>query len=241
MEFEFVKAECITNNLPILFLHGWGGNKNSFLFLKSYFKDRDLWFISFPGHGGSAEPENITGIEGFAEYVLSFLNEHHIEKVDLVAHSFGGRVALVLLSKHANKFGKVVLTGCAGLKARFNIKIKLKILYFKIKKKLVKLKILPNTVLENSGSADYRALNDKMRNIFKLIINKDLKNYAHSIKNEVLLVWGECDTATPLYMGKKFNKIIKNSSLIVLKNDTHFCFYEEPLRFALILKYFFVY
>ena len=241
MEFELIKAEFPTNNLPILFLHGWGGNKNSFLFLKNYFKDRDLWFISFPGHGNTPEPENIIGIEGFAEYVLSFLKEHHIEKVDLVAHSFGGRVALVLLSKHANMFGKVVLTGCAGLKPKFNIKIKLKIFNFKIKKKLVDFKILPKTILQNSGSDDYRVLTEKMRNIFKLIINKDLKNYARSIKNEVLLIWGEHDTATPLYMGIKLNKIIENSSLIVLKNDTHFCFYEEPWRFALILKYFFVY
>ena len=111
---------------------------------------------------------------------------------------------------------------------------------FKIKKWLVRMKILSPRRLQNAGSEEYRVLSPVMRETFKLDVNQDLSAFARKIENEVLFVWGEKDTATPLWMAKKLNKLVENSSIVVMKNKTHFCFYEEPARFALILRCFFV-
>ena len=225
---------------PLLFLHGWGGNKDSFAFLKKAFYDRDLWFVSFAGHGDSAEPKTPMSVADFAADVLDFVDTHSIEKPDVVAHSFGGRVALVLFALHPEKFGRLLLVGAAGLRPKRKLKTKLKIAKFKIDKWLVGLKLKSKKCLENRGSADYNILSPVMRETFKKVVNENLSKYAKMVKAETLLVWGENDTETPLFMGKKLNKLIKNSALVVLEGKSHFCFYEEPLRFALILQNFFV-
>lgn len=239
MDFDFVKSQNPTKP-PILFLHGWGGDKRSFLFLKNYFFDRDLWFVSFAGHGKSSVPKKPMKVADFAKEIVNFVAEHKIKKPDLVAHSFGGRVALVLCAKNQNAFGRVVLTGCAGLRPKRGFCYYFRVLKFKIKKWLVKLHLIDKKRLNGCGSADYNALCGVMRETFKKVVNEDLKRYAKKVKNETLLIWGEKDDATPLEMGEKLNKFIKNSALVVFYGCSHFCFLEQPVRFALILNYFLV-
>ena len=239
MDCTIIKAKN-PKQKPILFLHGWGGNKNSFAFLKNAFLDRDLYFVSFAGHGKTPPPLKPMKVADFAKDVKDFIEENKIEKPNIVAHSFGGRVALVLASKSPDLFGKIALTGCAGLLPKRKFSYYKKIIKFKIKKWLVFLHLMNKSKLENSGSADYRALSGTMRQTFKNIVNQNLKRNAKKVKNETLLIWGENDAETPIEMGKKLNKCIKNSALIKIKGGSHFCFLEEPVRFALILKYFFV-
>ena len=67
-----------------------------------------------------------------------------------------------------------------------------------------------------------------MRKTFINIVNEDLRKYYKKINAETLIIWGEKDNDTPLKDGKYLNKIIKNSSLIIYKNRTHFSYLEEP-------------
>ena len=57
---------------------------------------------------------------------------------------------------------------------------------------------------------------------------KDVQWNMKKINAETLIIWGEKDNDTPLKDGKYLNKIIKNSSLIIYKNRTHFSYLEEP-------------
>lgn len=239
MDYFVLRAKK-TGKPPILFLHGWGGNKDSFAFLKTSFCDRDLWFISFAGHGGSAEPKIPMTVLDFAHEILEFIEAQNINRPDVVAHSFGGRVALTLFAKYPQKFGRLLITGGAGLRPKRTLKTRLKILHFKLDKHLVKLKLKNKKCLENRGSADYNLLSPVMRETFKNVVSEDLSHYAKQVTSETLLVWGEKDTETPLWMGKKLHRLIKNSELVVLENASHFCFYEQSLRFALILRNYFV-
>lgn len=239
MDFDVIKSTHKNPKTPIIFLHGWGGSKDSFKFLAQEFRERDLWFVSFAGHGNSAQPTTPMHVIDFANQVVEFIQQNNIPKCHLVAHSFGGRVALILLSKHPQLFSQAVLTGCAGLPTK-TAKTRLKIAIFKAKKWLVKLHLKNPKCLQNSGSADYKVLSPTMRQTFKYVVNQNLKPYAKKIQTPTLLIWGQNDSATPLKIGKKLHKYIKNSELIVFLGKSHFCFYEEPLRFALILQYYFV-
>ena len=230
----------VTKKPPLLFLHGWGGSKDSFLFLTDQFTDRDLWFISFAGHGNSPPPEKPMSVTDFANEVFGFVEQNNIHRPDVVAHSFGGRIALVLFATNPEKFGRLLITGGAGLKPKRKIKTRLKIAKFKLDKWLVKLKLKDKNCLVGRGSADYNKLSPIMRETFKKVVNENLACYAKKVQAETLLVWGQNDTETPLFMGKKMNRYIKNSVLVVFNGKSHFCFYEEPLRFALVLKNFFV-
>ena len=58
------------------------------------------------------------------------------------------------------------------------------------------------------------------------------------IENKTLLIYGSLDKETPLYMAKRFNKNIKNSSLFIIKGAGHFCFVEKPDLFNFTVKEF---
>ena len=59
------------------------------------------------------------------------------------------------------------------------------------------------------------------------------------IKVPVLYVFGEKDSATPLYMADILHKGTKDSGLAVMKGTTHFCFCEQPDLFNAIAREFF--
>ena len=70
----------------------------------------------------------------------------------------------------------------------------------------------------------------------KNIVNEDLYKYLKNISNETLIIWGEKDIDTPLKDGLYLNKIIKNSSLIVYKNSSHFSYIDNSYLTNRILE-----
>ena len=70
-----------------------------------------------------------------------------------------------------------------------------------------------------------------MRESFVKIVNEHLEACAKKVKNPVLLVYGENDRETPLYMARRYKKLIAGSRLLVLKNAGHFAFAERVAAF----------
>ena len=145
----------------------------------------------------------------------------------VVAHSFGCRIAVLLANKYPERIEKMVLTGAAGIKPRFNLKVWLKIKLYKLWKKL---KNKGRGFL--TGSADYRNLNTAGKITFQNIIKRDLKQEIKKLTVPTLLIWGKCDKSTPLYMGKLWTRIQKDSILKCYRQAGHFCFVDESIRFT---------
>lgn len=226
-------------NLPIIFLHGWGGNVNSFKLFNNKLKTKTTCvYMDFPPFGKSSNINKPLHIRDYALIVVKLLNKLKIKKVNIVAHSFGGRVALYMASFYKNKVHKMLLTGCAGIKRR-ELKIKLKVLVFKFKKFLSKMHLYSKNKLSQSGSDDYKKLSTTMQQTFKNIVNYDETPILKNITCETLFVWGELDKETPFYFTKIFKKNIKNSEVIVFSKLSHFAYLERPNTFLLILEKFF--
>ena len=106
-----------------------------------------------------------------------------------------------------------------------------------LKKRIKKLtfnilsKFIDKKKLTKFYSKDYLALNPIMQQSFVKIVNEHLDYTLNGISNKTLIIFGEDDRETPLYMAKKLNKNIKNSNLIIIKNAGHFCFIDKPLAF----------
>jgi len=94
--------------------------------------------------------------------------------------------------------------------------------------------------VQKYGSKDYAALDPEMRRTFVKVVNYDQTEKLSSIGNSTLLVWGENDTETPLWMGQKMEKEIPDSALIVLEGGTHFAYLEQLGRFNAIARSFLV-
>jgi len=89
------------------------------------------------------------------------------------------------------------------------------------------------------GSQDYATLsNDIMRTTFNKVINLDLTSKLKDISNSVLLIWGENDIDTPLYMAKKMEKSIKDSGLVTLKNSGHYSYLDDTNRYLIVAETF---
>ena len=86
------------------------------------------------------------------------------------------------------------------------------------------------------SSSDYAAINSNiMRETFSKVISLDLTKNLKYIKSPVLLMWGENDLDTPIYMAKVMEKYIPDAGLVILKNAGHFSYIDASNEFNLIV------
>ena len=205
--------------------------------------------MDFPGHGQSPEPPEVWNVDQFKAQIIALLDEIGAERVDIVAHSFGGRVALLMAAENPERVGRMVLTGCAGLLPKRSGGAQVKQAVFgalkagyesrAVQKLLGKnAEKLTNAIQSHMGSADYRALSGDMRKTFVQVINQDLAWCLPKIKASTLLFWGENDTATPLWMGQQMEKEIPDAGLVVMPGATHFAYLERYPNFLAVVKQF---
>ncbi len=226
----FYDYHCKNTELTDVFLHGWGCNSESLKFCKDFTKNSTL-FLDFPPFGKSGkDPEGWT-IFTYANMVISLCQKLGIKKVNLIGHSFGGRVAIIVSALCKKEVEKLVLVDSAGIKPKRGLKYYIKIYQYKLAKKRKK-------DISKFGSSDYLALSPNMQQVFKSVVNTHLQDFLPQIQAKTLIIFGENDTTTPLYMAKKLKKHIKNSKLVVLPAAGHFCFLDKKLEFVSILKEF---
>lgn len=75
-----------------------------------------------------------------------------------------------------------------------------------------------------------------MRETFVKCVTEYLDYLLPKINHEVLLIWGENDTSTPLEQGKRMKKLLKESALIVVDGAGHYAFLNKPKYVASVIK-----
>jgi len=234
----------------ILMLHGWGCSIQHFLpIAQAMESEYHITVIDFPAHGESGFPPEPWGVADFADCVRQLIIQLGIAPCDIMAHSFGGRVALWLAANAPQLVNRLVLTGCAGIRPPQSEEGRKRAARYRRMKKIYQtMSSIPplRPAAENAlavlrqkhGSADYNALSDEMKKTFVKIINEDLSPLLPRIQASSLLVWGEKDGETPLWMGKKMEREIPDAGLVVFEGDDHFAYLHQWPRFVLVSKAF---
>lgn len=234
---------------PLLLLHGWGAEIDSFapvtIELSKY---RKVYVIDFPGFGKSEEPKRAFEVKDFTEIVKTFIETVIGEKTDIICHSFGGRVTILLSSMYPELVGKIVFTDAAGIKPKRGLRYYTRVYSYKFAKKLAKTRVMKKVFravgfdaekkIKNAGSEDYRKLSGIMRETFVKVVNQDLTPYLKDIKSPSLLVYGENDTDTPVRFGKIMEREIRDAGLVVLEDAGHFSYLDQFPRYISIVKVF---
>ncbi len=234
---------------PVLFLHGWGGCADSFApVFNELSRSRKVYAIDFPGFGESDQPESAYHVDEYMEITAEFMRRMGIEGCDVICHSFGGRVTILLAATYPDMINRAVLTDAAGLIPKRTLKYYIKVYRYKLAKKLIKvrpvkgfLKVLGVDLekkVSSAGSEDYRKLSGIMRQTFVNVVNQDLRPYLKDIKASCLLIYGENDKDTPVYFGEIMEKEIKDAGLVVLKDAGHFSYLDQYPRYMSIVKSF---
>ena len=75
-----------------------------------------------------------------------------------------------------------------------------------------------------------------MRQTMNNVLPADFTDKMPSITAEVLLIWGENDTATPLEHGQIMESLIPNSGLAVIHGAGHFSYADNWPQFSAVLR-----
>jgi len=211
-------------------------------------KSRRVITVDFPGFGQSLDPPSTWKVKDYADLIAAFIQEQKIEPVDIIAHSFGGRVSIYLASHYKKLVGKLILVDAAGLIPKRPISYYIKVYRYKTLKKIANssigsglIKILgidAKSFAKNAGSSDYQMLNETMKKVFVSVVNDDLEPYLTDIEASTLLIWGKDDKETPVYFGETMEKKIKDAGLVVLDNAGHFSYIDRSASFNKIVLVF---
>ena len=235
--------------VPVVFLHGWIKDCKKYLPLYKYFLEEQKYSVfvpDVPGFGKSAEPKDVWSLDNYVELVNEFIEKiwwqnyrGSTQKMVIIGHSFGGRIAIKYSVKYPEKVSKLVLTGAAGIKHNLTIKQKILFILAKMGKILFSIpgisrlqKSAQKILYRASGVKDYYQASPKMKDIMKNVLEEDLTSYLEKIKPATLLVWGKLDKTTLLSDGKTMNQKIKNSKLIIIDDANHSLPYQKPKEFT---------
>jgi len=233
-----VRYASVGRGKPLLLLHGWGSSLDAFADLT---QDLGRFFrvtaFDFPGHGSSDLPATTWTVDDFVELTLELMADLGIARPSVVAHSFGGRVAIKLAAARPDAVDRLVLVDSAGVPPPRTAGRVLRRAASKFANAAARRfgrpgQTIRRAIVRRIASPDY--LNaGPLRDTFLAVVNEDLRPSLRRIACPTLLVWGESDEDTPLADARTMERLIPNASLLVLKNAGHFSYLDQYSRFRL--------
>jgi pimeloyl-ACP methyl ester carboxylesterase len=219
----------------VLALHGW---RRTHLDFAPVFGDRDLdegisaiapdlW-----GFGATPPPPEPWGSDDYARHLVALFEEPGAlaDRVVVVAHSFGGRVAVRLCRLVPDRIERVVLSG-VPLLDRQGRRTRPATAY-RLFRGLHRAGLLGDQRMEairnRYGSADYRAATGVMRDVFVKLLAEQYGEDLASIGCPVELVWGEDDTEVPVEVAVRARDLLADANLVTLPGVGHLVPTEAP-------------
>ena len=105
----------------VLLVHGYGGDRNSWLFLQEPLAARyRVYALDLPGHGTSTKDVGEGSVSVLADAVTGVLDALGAERAHLVGHSMGGAVALAVAAQHPERIASLTLIAPSGFGPEIN-------------------------------------------------------------------------------------------------------------------------
>ena len=231
---------------PVLALHGWGGSIQSFLPVAQQLSSDGyrVHQLDLPGFGQTDPPPDVWGVADYARFVVAYLDGAQLDRVDVLGHSFGGRISLILGADYPQRVRKMVLADAAGLRSTPSLGTQTRTVVAKtVRGVLGGLGLdsvrsrLEDQYRQRYASEDYRTARS-LRETFVRVIEEDLSLFAERIQASTVLIWGDQDADTPLWQGQRLEQLIPDAGLIVFKGAGHFSYLERLSDYIRIVNHF---
>ncbi|MHB1711014.1 MAG: alpha/beta fold hydrolase [Acidimicrobiales bacterium] len=224
--------------VTVVALHGW---RRTHLDFSKVFDHADFSGshaaigLDLFGFGATPAPPEAWGAGEYALHLLPLFDgaDGLAERVVVVGHSFGGRVAVRLAALVPDRIERLVLTS-APLLSREDRSAAPAITY-RLGRRLHRMGLVGDSRMEDlrqrHGSPDYRAAVGVMRGVFLRELAERARSGAADLAAvgcPVDLVWGAEDTDVPVDVAERARESLGSSSLLTLAGVGHLTPTEAP-------------
>jgi pimeloyl-ACP methyl ester carboxylesterase len=220
--------------MKAIVLHGWTYSLERWQEFLELLKKKEIEPIMLNIPGLTSKNDQVWDIEDYVNWLKEIVDKEK-NKVILIGHSTGGRIAMNFIIKYPEKIEKLVLIDSAGIYHN-ELLLVLKRVIFRILAKFGKplrgSSILKNVFYKLAGESDYKDANPNMKQTMLNLINSDKTLNLEKVRIPTLIFWGKKDKITPLSDGKLINSLIKNSKLEVIENARHAPQFTNPKQIA---------
>jgi pimeloyl-ACP methyl ester carboxylesterase len=253
-----------TGDLPVLFLHGLGGNWTAWLEnLHATARGHRVVAVDLPGFGKSRPSSDGTSIPGYARTIERFCDTVGLDRFILVGSSLGGWVAAELAMRIPSRVHAMVLVDAAGMVPTWLERTKAvnmmrgaalgapyapRFRHTIAARPRLRDMALKYTVAQPSRlAADlvYMALPEAPDPGFVPAFTACRRSWSEGwcdrlteIEFPTLIVWGERDALLPLRHAREWARRLRGSELKVIKGAGHLPMLERPAEFnATLLEF----
>ena len=228
----------------VLALHGWQRTHHDFApvmdeagtLVRGPFAALGL---DLAGFGATPPPPDPWGSEAYAHHLLPLFEESGVlaDRIVLVGHSFGGRVAVHLAPLVPDRIERLVLTAVPlldreGRRSR-------PAAGYRMARALHRVGLVGEERMEalrqKYGSPDYRAAQGVMRAVFVKLLAERYVDQMAAIDCPVDLVWGDADADVPLEVAQRALPLFPSARLVTLPGVGHLTPTEAPGALARVI------
>jgi pimeloyl-ACP methyl ester carboxylesterase len=218
---------------PLLYLHGlsgWGRWETYHLALAI---SHMVYAPQLPGWPDGQLPASIKSVSDYARIMFEFLDAIKVETTDLVAHSFGGWIAMYMAVAQPARFSKMVLADPMGLDVADAPSADLASMnedsFLRAAFAQTGVRLFPGdfgAIVEDVRASQEFRRQWKGREIVANLVNGHYADPAltgslHQITADTLVVWGREDRLVPLRHAEILNASIPRSKLAVIDGAGH--------------------
>lgn len=192
------------------------------------------------GFGATPPPPGPWGSAEYAQALLPLFEEPGAlaDRLVVVGHSFGGRVAVHLATLVPDRVERLVLTGVPlldrqGRRAR-------PAAGYRLARRLHRMGVVGEERMEalrqKHGSPDYRAAQGVMRAVFVKVLAEQYTDQMAAIRCPVDLVWGGDDTEVPVEVAVRARPLFRSATLFTLPGVGHLTPTEAPAQLLEVIR-----
>ncbi len=237
------------NNETIVFIHGFGSNKEPWIDMMTYFSKKfHVIAPDLPGFGKNQIVEGVNyTIPDQADRIDKFLAAIGVEKIHLIGVSMGGYISAQYATAYQNKLLSLALMDSAGvtspkqsyyvkhlMETNENLLVPEDVEGFK---KMMEIVYHVPPEIPDHFSAYFidvrkKRLKEENRLFQGLVksLEKPLEERLSMIEAKTLIMWGDKDRIIHVSSVPVFEKGIKNHQTVIFKNIGHVPFREAPIK-----------
>ncbi len=239
-----IRQRILGAGAPVLLIHGWGASIDLLQPFAQRLSRRGYccYMFDLPGFGESDAPPAPFAVADYARFCLAYLDFHELDTAHYFGHSLGGRIGLLLGAEHSQRLRAMALSNSAGLRVAPPWHRRARLKFYQTARAglerlgaeaaVTRLRQLYN---QRYGSADYQNASPIMRQTLIKVVEQDLLDCARRVPVPTILIWGDQDTDTPLWMGETLEREMPDAALITHAGAGHYAYLDFPEKTANIV------